>query len=256
MKTDTAQESNSAYNRLFAAYYDRITTHKDYRAESTALLRHIERSVGKGKASILDVGCGTGTHANLLADAGNDVLGVDLACDMIEIAKAKRGGAEFLCSDVALVQRSDFSFATSLFNVVNCLPDLPALRRLAKAIHDRLRTDGGVLVEAWNPIAVIAKPPAIVERVFGTDTERIVRTVTPLPDFLNQRLDLRYDIVVETAAGRNEFSVLHQLVLFTPLEIMDCLEGVGFREVEVLTALPDLAAPDDASRMLAFTARK
>jgi SAM-dependent methyltransferase len=256
MTVDTRPDPSAAYDRQFAAYYDRITAHKDYGSESAALLRHIDRAIGIGRHRILDVGCGTGTHANLLAAAGHEVYAVDLSKEMIEIAKSKNGGAEFAHQDVARIDQSDFAFATSLFNVINCLPDLASLRTFLGAIYGRLSDGGGALIEAWNPVAVIAEPPVVVERVFEAGGERIVRKVTPVADFLNQRLDLRYDVAVEGSAEPMEFSVVHQLVLFTPLEIRDCLESAGFREIEVLTALPDLAPATAGSRMLAITARR
>jgi SAM-dependent methyltransferase len=41
--------------------------------------------------SVLDVGCGTGTFACLLADSGIEVVGVDPAAASLDIARAKPG---------------------------------------------------------------------------------------------------------------------------------------------------------------------
>ena len=46
-----------------------------------------------GARSVLDVGCGTGTFACLLADRGIESVGVDPAAASLEIARAKPGGA-------------------------------------------------------------------------------------------------------------------------------------------------------------------
>jgi cyclopropane fatty-acyl-phospholipid synthase-like methyltransferase len=51
---------------------------------------------GRFRSPVLDIGCGTGEHALLLASAGLDVTGVDFSPTAIELAeqKRKRRGAE------------------------------------------------------------------------------------------------------------------------------------------------------------------
>jgi SAM-dependent methyltransferase len=242
--------SNRTYDAAFAAYYDRLTGHKDYEAEVDALDRFLGKRAGR---RLLDVGCGTGTHSALLAERGYDVTAIDLSPDMVEQAKAKSPVIEVVCCDVRELEAGPFSACISLFNVVNCLATLDDAIAFFGAIADRLQEGGVLLVEAWNPVAVIAEPPEVVERVFESGGPRITRTAVPAPDFLNQRLDLRYDIEVEDGES---FSVTHELVLFTPLEVEFALKQAGFGHVEVLTALPELAPAAADDRMLAFTAVK
>ena len=39
---------------------------------------------------MLELGCGTGSLTEILADAGYDMIGVDLSADMLDIAMEKR----------------------------------------------------------------------------------------------------------------------------------------------------------------------
>ena len=50
------------------------------------------------KNLVLDLGCGTGTLTELLAEAGYDMIGVDNSCDMLTLAreKSERAGHEVL----------------------------------------------------------------------------------------------------------------------------------------------------------------
>lgn len=69
-----------------------------------AWLAEIERNLPPGKAlKILDVGCGTGMFALMLAARGHDATGIDLTEHMIlharELAARQRSTAKFYCMD-------------------------------------------------------------------------------------------------------------------------------------------------------------
>lgn len=56
------------------------------------------------KGLVLDLGCGTGIMTELLADAGYDMIGVDMSCDMLYEAMEKREASGhdilYLCQDM------------------------------------------------------------------------------------------------------------------------------------------------------------
>src|SRR4051812_15549079 len=178
--------SNRTYDAAFAAYYDRLTAHKDYEAEVDALDRFLRKRAGR---RLLDVGCGTGTHSALLAERGYDVTAIDLSPDMVEQAKAKAKSPamEVVCGDVTELEVGPFSACISLFNVVNCLATLDDAIAFFGAIADRLEGGGVLLVEAWNPVAVIAEPPVVVERVFESGGAGGTPTPAPAPGLLHPR---------------------------------------------------------------------
>ena len=73
----------------FAAVYDLFMDNIPYEewcAYLTSLLK--ERGVGDGL--VLDLGCGTGSLTELLAAEGYDMIGVDNAADMLEMAAEKK----------------------------------------------------------------------------------------------------------------------------------------------------------------------
>lgn len=259
MTLPPSQSSNEAYNRDFADYYDRITGHKNYPREAEKLAAFIRQETPTGPPRILDVGCGTGKHAVLLAEMGFNVTAIDLSPDMVRMALAKATPVRFVSGDVGSLQERQFDFAYCLFNVVNCLETTEDLTTFLAKIHGRLDQGGAFLLECWNAVAVIVAPPEIVERTFEAPGEQIMRKVTPTADFLRQRLDLEYKVDVYdegSAQPKKHFKVVHNLTLFTPNEMAYSLRQAGFRNIQMHTALPDLAEATIDDRMLAFSAQK
>lgn len=73
----------------FAAVYDLFMDNIPYEEWSRYLISLLrERGVNDGL--VLDLGCGTGSLTELLADSGYDMIGVDNAEDMLEIAMEKK----------------------------------------------------------------------------------------------------------------------------------------------------------------------
>ena len=103
--------------------------------------------VPRPRSSVADLGCGTGSLAVLLADAGHDVHGIDLSAEMVKAAEAKASGAgvavRFATGDAARppLPRSSFDVVMAR-HVLWALPDPAA----ALATWVDLLKPGGVLL--------------------------------------------------------------------------------------------------------------
>ncbi len=75
-----------------ADYYDLLHEDVDYAAECRLLERVFARFLPRPAASVLDLGCGTGSHALLLAGRGHQVMGIDASPGMLRVARAKARG--------------------------------------------------------------------------------------------------------------------------------------------------------------------
>lgn len=73
----------------FASVYDTFMDNIPYE-EWTEYLINILKEYGVNDGLVLDLGCGTGNMTELLAKAGYDMIGVDNAEEMLEIAMEKR----------------------------------------------------------------------------------------------------------------------------------------------------------------------
>ena len=73
----------------YAAVYDLVYRSKNYERECDSLVRLFGRHSPRPVTSVLDLGCGTGSHALPLARRGYRVTGVDRSEPMLEVARAK-----------------------------------------------------------------------------------------------------------------------------------------------------------------------
>lgn len=92
----------------FIAFLEWTDTRPDVparRARTYGLLR-----IAPG-ARVLDVGCGLGTVVGELRSRGADAVGVDASAEMVEQARARVAGAEFLVADAMQLPFPDASFA-------------------------------------------------------------------------------------------------------------------------------------------------
>ncbi|WP_330334663.1 class I SAM-dependent methyltransferase [Streptomyces sp. NBC_00536] len=97
----------TAYWDAAASAFDDEPDHGLRREDTrTAWARLLSSWVPAGPLDVLDVGCGTGSLALLLAEAGHRVTGVDLAPRMVDQAEAKLAAAglpgRFLVGDAAV----------------------------------------------------------------------------------------------------------------------------------------------------------
>ena len=106
-----------------------------------------------GARSVLDVGCGTGTFACLLAADGIDVVAVDPAAASLDVARKKPGAdrVRWTLGDATTLPPLAVDVATMTGNVAQVfVEDGDWLAALA-GIRDALRPSGRLLFEVRDP---------------------------------------------------------------------------------------------------------
>lgn len=78
----------------FARVYDTFMDETPYEAWSEFLIGIFEEFGIEKRELVLELGCGTGSLTELLADAGFDMIGVDNSMEMLNIAMEKRAAVE------------------------------------------------------------------------------------------------------------------------------------------------------------------
>jgi SAM-dependent methyltransferase len=105
------------------------------REQREAVWREID-GLFRGGDCVLDCGCGTGDDALHLAHLGIEVLGIDAAPKMVEVARNRGVNASLL--DIEDLDRlsGTFSGAISNFGALNCMADLrPVAAQLARLVQ-------------------------------------------------------------------------------------------------------------------------
>jgi ubiquinone/menaquinone biosynthesis C-methylase UbiE len=155
--------------------YDRIATHfattREYPwPEVESFLEDREGSVG------LDVGCGNGRHAELLADRTDTVVALDVSRSVLETARSRARDRAF---DVALVQGDAVALPIATDGVdlavsiatIHHLPSRSGRRDSLAELARVLSPDGTALVSAWSTAHDRFDASADDETGFDTDLE-------------------------------------------------------------------------------------
>lgn len=106
-----------------------------------------------GAHRVLDIGCGTGVFALLLADRGIEVTGVDPARASIDVARAKPGSGRvrWICGDATALPPLQADLATMTANVAQAVADPRTWRKTLQAARTALRPGGHLVLETRNP---------------------------------------------------------------------------------------------------------
>ncbi|MFJ3440541.1 class I SAM-dependent methyltransferase [Streptomyces sp. NPDC086081] len=130
-----------------AALYDRLDPD---RSDLDAYLRIRQET---GARRVLDIGCGTGVFALLLADRGIDVVGVDPAQAALDVARAKPGSerVRWIRGDATALPPLRVDLATMTANVAQEIVDPDTWRQTLRGAREALRPGGHLVFETRDP---------------------------------------------------------------------------------------------------------
>lgn len=151
-----------------AAIYDPLDPD---RADLDAYLDLAQRFDAK---RVVDIGCGTGVFALLLADRGVEVVGVDPARASVDVARAKPGShrVRWICGDVTALPPLRVDLVTMTANVAQAIVAPDAWQQTLTRAREALRPGGYLVFETRDPAA----------HAWETWTRAASHRVTPIPE--------------------------------------------------------------------------
>lgn len=201
---------------------------------------------------VLDVGCGTGSLAVLLAGSGYTVVGVDPAEESLRIARSKdrAGKVRWLQGDAAALPALDADLAMMIGNVAQVFLTDNDWSRALQGIHTALRPGGHLVFETrrperrvWEEWAVDVEPVTLDVADIGLVERRQEVTDVSLP-FVSFRYTYRFlaDGVILTSDSTLRFR--------SRGEVESSLVTNGYRVLDVREA------PDRPGREFVFIAER
>jgi ubiquinone/menaquinone biosynthesis C-methylase UbiE len=211
-----------------AQYYDEIyaSVGKDYAAEAARthkLIKTCKKTKGK---SLLDVACGTGTHASYLSKY-YQVEGLDLDAGLLAVAKKKHPGIRFHQGDMLSFDLGhQFDAVVCLFSSIGYVK---TKSRLQKAVKTRHVLPGGVLiVEPW-----FAPRQWHPGRVYVTQVDKPdLKIVRMSLSRQRGRLSLiEFQYLIGRPKGIEHRVEIHELGLFTHQEYLEAFKAAGLNVI-------------------------
>jgi SAM-dependent methyltransferase len=227
----------------YSRYYDLLYRDKDYRGEAAYIHALIEKH-RPGAQSLLDLGCGTGRHASLLAERGYDVTGVDRSPAMLAEARARivRGGrTEFVEGDLRSVRLNRrFDVVVSLFHVMSYQTTNADLAAAFATLQSHLAPGGLFIFDCWYGPAVLNLRPAVRVLRLEDDAIAVTRLAEPVLHPNSNVVDVNYQIFVQDkqSSAVSELREKHSMrYLFAPeVELLLGAAGLAAREMVAFMA--------------------
>jgi len=227
------------FGEKYSQLYDLIYHDKDYKKE-VDFLEEIFKRYGKPQ-KILDLACGTGSHAIELARRGYEVTGIDASKHMIGIAKEKaKRERVYVDFHVAKMQNfkldEKFDCAIVMFSGMDYILRDKDVDKALSNIRLHLKENGILTFDFWHAPGVVRKrlsknwDPVRV-RISSAESKKIVRvSTTKIDDPLGpERLcKVRFDCIVVDNDVVDYFKEEHTLRYYSPKTMKCLLQKNGF----------------------------
>ncbi len=253
----------SVFTEGYAHLYDATYAEKPYETECN-IVERLFCEHGQGRiVDVLDLGCGTGNHAFLLARRGYRVVGVDASPAMLALAEEKlreEGPAipvHFVAGDVRTVELGrTLDAALMMFAVLGYQAENRDVSAALENARRHLKPGGLLVFDVWYGPAVLAQRPTTRFRAMPLAGGQLLRLAEGELDVRHHLCTVRFHLWrLEGGAVASETVESHRMRFFYPLEMELFLDRAGFDLVR-LSAFPDIdREPDETTWNVLATAR-
>jgi SAM-dependent methyltransferase len=220
----------------YARYYDLLYRDKDYAGETEYIHKLLKQFAPSAK-TVLDLGCGTGKHAGLLAHKGYALHGVEISADMLDRAEELKRGEfaglplEFTQGDIRTVRlNKTFDVVVSLFHVISYMVTNEDLAAALATARTHLKPGGLLIFDCWYGPTVLTDRPVTRVKRMEDDQIQVTRLAEPVMHPEKNVVDVNYHVLIrnrQTEAVSEVKETHHMRYLFSP-EIELLAERAGF----------------------------
>lgn len=228
----------------YATLYDLIYSDKPYSEEADyiASLISSERDLDESRIEIIEVGCGTGKHAALMAEKGYYISGFDTSSEMIALAQARKNSQRLEVQKRLTFNAGRWNGSKqkvnaiySLFHVVSYHTTEQELVNLFQSASSSLVKGGRFIFDYWYAPAVSAIGPSTrcIERV--DQSLKVLRVSRPFENSQKNVIDVHFDIFVSDqnqSASYARVQEIHSMRSFYQDELEQLASGHGMKLVK------------------------
>ena len=213
--------------QAYAEYYDLLYRDKDYQKEAQFIQKLTETHAPFAQ-TILELGSGTGRHAEYLAQQGYSVVGVERSEEMLSHCRQRQATQDstlaqrlkFLQGDLRDIRlEQSFDCILSLFHVISYQISNADLIAAFKTVNLHLKPGGVFIFDIWYGPAVLHDKPQVRVKCLQDENYTVTRIAEPTLRPNDNLVDVNYQILVKypDQGTYQEFQELHQMrYLFKP----------------------------------------
>ena len=236
----------SSYIGRHAKLYDLFYADKPYEKE-TAFVHSCLQLYSNGHAKrLLELACGTGTHALAFEKCGYTVIATDYSRDMLDRARIKAkqvaSPVDFRWQDMRTLDMPDYPFdaVLCLFDSIGYVVTNEALLQVLQGVRRCLRPEGLFIFEFWHASAMLKGYDPLRVRRWIVPNGEVVRISETVLDRDKKLASVTYSIYELNNDGT--FSSLKETQInrfFMVGEMADWLSASGFSPVKWFSGFSD-----------------
>lgn len=196
---------------LHANFYDIFSKYRNYDFEGKYLLDMLQ-----SRKKVLDVGCGTGTHLNILENLGYIVEGIDISPKMLAVAKTKVKCPLHEANLLNFKLHEKYNAIICMRSVLNHLESYDEFKDAIENMLLHLEKNGMIIIDLDN------------KRVNGVVEDKV--------DGNKRILELKYDKEKEMQCrkisffiGTKKFETEHRYLIYNPEKLEKILNGFNIK---------------------------
>ncbi|RIP34191.1 class I SAM-dependent methyltransferase [Staphylococcus gallinarum] len=230
-------------------FYDQLTLDQPYEA-----WLEIVQTFAKGDASVLDIGCGTGSFTSLLSTY-KDVTGMDLSVDMLAMASQKSTHVNWLEGDMTDFDLNrQFDVITIFCDSLNYLQEQNDVIATFQHVYKHLVNDGVLIfdVHTTHKMDTLFNNQSYID-----ESEDIFLGWEAVQGEVSHSVWHDMSFFIKKENGQYErFNESHYQRTYTKNQYIDMLRHAGFNEIQTFVDFDINNEDDENGHRLFFIVKK